>query len=179
MMVSAPNVIVLGRLASAYGVKGWLKICSYTEPPENIFNYQPWLLGAPNDSISFHVDQWQNRSKGFVAKIHGVDDRQRAELLCNLDISVEKNHLLPLPVGNYYWYQLQGLRVISEFNDSHHCLGTVKYLISTGSNDVLVVQGDSCSIDQSERLIPYITGQYVKKVELNSDMIYVDWDPEF
>ena len=141
------DVIVVGRLASVYGIKGWLKIRSYTEPPENIFNYQPWLLGSPNGSVSFYVDQWQNHSKGFVAKINGVDDRQRAESFCNLEISVEKSRLSPLPVGNYYWCQIQGLQVISEFNDNCYRLGTVKYLIATGSNDVLVVQGDSCSIE--------------------------------
>lgn len=178
-MVPSSDVIVIGRLASVYGIKGWLKICSYTEPRENIFNYQPWLLVTPNGLAPFHIDQWQNHSKGFVAKINGVDDRQRAESFCNLEISVEKKCLSPLPAGNYYWHQIQGSRVISEFNDNRYCLGTVKYLISTGANDVLVVQGDSCSVDQRERLIPYVTGQYVKRVELNSNIIYVDWDPEF
>ena len=173
------DVIVVGRLASAYGIKGWLKIRSYTESPENIFNYQPWLLDSPNGSVSFYVDQWQNHGKGFVAKINGVDDRQRAESFCNLEISVKKSCLSPLPVGNHYWCQIQGLQVISEFNDNCYRLGTVKHLIGTGANDVLVVQGDSCSIDRSERLIPYVTGRYVKRVELNSKIIYVDWDPEF
>ena len=178
-MVSASDVVVIGRLASVYGVKGWLKVRSYTEPSENLFKYQPWLLNTPDGLRSFLIDQWHGHNKGFVVKIAGVDNRQQAEFLCNLDVGIEKTHLSPLETGQYYWYQLQGLRVVSRFNNDESYLGTVKELIRTGSNDVLVVKGDSDSIDKRERLIPYVTTQYVKIVDIDGGVVYVEWDPEF
>ena len=173
------DTICVGKIGAAWGIKGWLKVRSYTEPAENLFKYQPWMLNTPNGLQSFTIGQWHRHSKGFIAEIVGVDSREQAELLCNLDVSVEKNHLLPLGTGRYYWYQLQGLRVISRFNGVNSYLGTVKGLISTGANDVLVVKGDSNSVDKRERLIPYVTSQYIKMVNIDGGTMYVEWDPEF
>jgi 16S rRNA processing protein RimM len=173
------NLILVGHLVSVYGLKGWIKIRSHTEPPENLFQYRPCLLNTVRGLETALIDQWHWHNKGFVAKIVGIDDQQRAKSLCPAEIMIEKTHFLPLAPGEYYWHQLQGLRVVSRFNADNSHLGTVERLIPTGANDVLVVKGNSSSIDKRERLIPYIVDQYVKEVDLDNDTIYVEWDPEF
>ena len=188
-MASASDFIVVGHLCSVYGVRGWLKVRSYTEPKSNLFTYQPWFLmdrlGKSRGFEEFdslhpvNIEQWQRHNKGFLVKIAGINDRQRAESLADLDVRVEKRHLPPLESGEYYWHQLQGLRVMSQFDNGETYLGKVEKLIPTGANDVLVVQADSDSIDRRERLIPYVINQYIKKVDIDSGYIYVDWDPEF
>ena len=84
-----------------------------------------------------------------------------------------------LDEGEYYWDQLQGLAVYTQFNGERQRLGVVSKLFETGANDVLVVLGDAQSIDQRERLVPYVPGQFVLSVDLQAGEILVDWDPEF
>ena len=84
-----------------------------------------------------------------------------------------------LSAGEFYWHQLEGMQVLSEFEGSVYRLGSVSRLLETGANDVLVVKGDEESLDQGERLIPYVPDQFVKSVDLQGRVIRVEWDPEF
>ena len=84
------NLAVIGRLTSVYGLQGWLKARSHTEPPENLFAYQPWLLSTDQGFKTTLIENWHRHNKGFVAKIIGVDNRQQASSLCALDIAIEK-----------------------------------------------------------------------------------------
>ncbi len=173
------NLLNVGRITAVFGVKGWVKIHSQTEPPENIFNYQPWYLKTKHGVKPAEFAQWQAHGKGFVASIVGVDDRNQAEALCPVDIAIDKASLEVLESGEFYWHELEGLRVISEFSGQQYDFGVVKKMLPTGANDVLVVVGDEQSIDQSERLIPYAPGQFINNVDIASGIITVDWDPEF
>ena len=92
------------------------------------------------------------------------------------EILVERTNLPELDQDDYYWHQLVGLQVS---NLSNQCLGEVDYLLETGSNDVLVVKPTANSIDDSERLVPYLYGQTVKGVDLDKQSILVDWDSDF
>jgi 16S rRNA processing protein RimM len=173
------DLLNVGRITSVFGIKGWVKVHSQTEPPENIFNYQPWYLKTAHGVKSIELADWRAHGKGFVAQIVGVDDRNAAELLCPVDIAIEKDKLSALDDGEFYWHQLEGLRVISRFSDQSYDFGIVKKILPTGANDVLVVVGDEQSIDQSERLIPYVPDQFVNDVDLTNGVMTVDWDPEF
>ena len=88
---------------------------------------------------------------------------------------MSRSELPALGQGEYYWHQLQGLRVESRGS----CLGQVDHLLETGANDVLVVKPCEGSIDSRERLVPWVQGQYVIAVDLEAGVIEVDWDPEF
>jgi len=173
------DLLNVGRITSVFGIKGWVKIHSQTEPPENIFNYQPWYLKTSHGVKPIELAQWRAHGKGFVAQVVGIDDRNAAELLCPVDIAVEKGLLAELEDGEFYWHQLEGLRVISRFSDQSSDLGKVKKILPTGANDVLVVVGDEQSIDQSERLIPYVPDQFVTDINITEGVIHVEWDPEF
>lgn len=173
------KLLNVGRITSVFGIKGWVKIHSQTEPADNIFDYQPWLLKTKHGVKPVELAQWRPHGKGFVAQIVGIDDRNQAELLCPVDIAVEKDVLETLDEGEFYWHQLEGLRVFSDFEGQTYDFGTVKKILPTGANDVLVVVGDGQSMDQKERLIPYVPDQFVTDINIADGIIRVDWEPDF
>lgn len=173
------NLVNVGRITALYGVKGWVKIHSYTEIAEDLFAYHPWWLKTSHGVKQVEVDEARPHGKGFVAHIKGVDDRDQAAQLTGVDIAVERNLLPELDDGEFYWSQLEGLVVVTNYGGASQRLGRVTKLMETGANDVLVVAPDDQSIDQRERLVPYVPGQFILAVDLAAGEIQVDWDPEF
>jgi 16S rRNA processing protein RimM len=170
------DYIVLGKISSVYGVKGWVKVYSYTDPLDKILEYGNWMLRQGNNQTLVEVDKGRSHGKGMVAHLRGIDDREVAKKYSGFEICVPKNRLPELSDGEYYWYELEGLTVVTTEDVT---LGVVDYMMSTGAgNDVLVVKGDAHSIDRRERLIPYVE-QFVLDVSLEAGRIVVEWDPEF
>lgn len=178
-MSAKSNLVNVGRITAVFGIKGWVKVHSYTEPQENLFEYHPWFLKTAHGIKQVEIDDARPHGDAFVAHIVGVDDRNLAMEYTAVDIAIERDQLADLDEGEYYWDQLQGLSVYTQFNGERQRLGVVSKLFETGANDVLVVQGDARSIDQRERLVPYVPGQFVLSVNLEIGEILVDWDPEF
>ncbi|TCS40026.1 ribosome maturation factor RimM [Reinekea marinisedimentorum] len=173
---TSEDYVVLGKISSVYGVKGWVKVFSYTDPLDKILEYGNWILRQGNNLTQVEVDKGRSHGKGMVAHLRGIDDREVAKQYSGFEICVPMNRLPELSDGEYYWYQLEGLTVVTTDNVS---LGVVDYMMSTGAgNDVLVVKGDAHSIDRRERLIPYVE-QFVLDVSLDAGKIVVEWDPEF
>ena len=123
------------------------------------------------------IDAWKRQGDGLIAHLQGVDDRDIARDWCHRDISVAKATIPKLEEKEFYWYQLEKLSVYCH-DQQVLKLGLVTTLLETGANDVLIVQGDSDSIDKRERLIPY-TQDYVLNVDLDAMRIDVAWDPDF
>ncbi|MFN2361482.1 MAG: ribosome maturation factor RimM [Marinobacter sp.] len=167
---------VIGQITSVFGVKGWLKVHSYTDPREGILNYRDWTLLHNGNRVPARLEEGRRQGQGIVVRLKGIDDREVARSYCGADVIVPTEELPELPEGEYYWYQLEGLDV---FTTEDECLGRVHHLIETGSNDVLVVRATDASIDQRERLIPYRPDQVVRSVDLAGLRMVVDWDPEF
>ncbi|ACE84515.1 ribosome maturation factor RimM [Cellvibrio japonicus] len=178
MSAKSSNLVSVGRITAVYGIKGWVKVHSYTEPQDNLFEYHPWWVKTRHGVKQVEIDEARPHGDAYVAHIKGVDDRDLAMAYTAADIAVERDLLPELEDGEYYWNQLEGLSVFTVFGGEQR-LGVVTKLLETGANDVLVVQGDAQSIDQRERLIPYVPGQFVLSVDLDSKRILVDWDPEF
>jgi 16S rRNA processing protein RimM len=162
--------IVLGRISGVYGVRGWVKVFSYTEPRDELTRYNPILLGRDGRWREARVEGGRGQGKGVVMKIEGCDDRDAAAALMGDEIAVWRDQLPPLPDGEYYWADLVGLEVLTLDGVR---LGVVADLFHTGANDVIVVQGDR------ERLIPYVRDEVVREVDLEAGILRVDWDPEF
>lgn len=169
-----PAYITVGCIGAPFGVKGWVKVHSYTESPENILGYDPWYLRAANKPDApwriAAVEDARDHGKGVVAKFEGCDDRDAALLMRGMDIAIHRDQLPPAEEGEYYWADLVGLRVVT-LNGTD--LGTVDHLMETGANDVLVVTGER------ERLIPYVMDVTVQDVDLETGVIRVDWDVDF
>jgi 16S rRNA processing protein RimM len=178
-MSDSSNLVNVGRITALFGIKGWVKVHSYTEPQENLFEYHPWWLKTAHGVKKVEIDEARPHGDAFVAHIVGIDDRDVAALYTSVDIAVERELLAELDDGEYYWSQLEGLAVYTQFSGARERLGIVSKMLETGANDVFVVIADATSIDQRERLIPYVPEQFVLSVDLSAGEIVVDWDPEF
>lgn len=164
------SLLELGKISGVFGVQGWVKIFSWTDPREGIIEYSPWLLHHRGEWREIELEAGQRQGKMVIAKLAGVDDRDQAMLLNGAVIAVPAERLKKLKKDQFYWRELEGLQVI---NAAGVHLGVVDHLMETGANDVLVVKGDR------ERLIPYTPGHAVQKVDLKAGVINVDWDPDF
>ncbi len=162
--------IVIGKVGGPFGIKGWSKLLSWTEPRDGILDYGPWLLKQGDGWREWQVAEGHAHGKGVIARLEGVTDRDQAAALMGADIAVWRDQLGETKPGQYFWADLVGLDVQLEDGKP---LGRVEGLMATGSNDVLVVKGDR------ERLIPFIHGQVIKRVDLDRGLIQVDWDPDF
>ncbi len=169
------GMLVVAKITGCYGLKGWVKIHSYTQPSENFLKFGDWQLKRRGVYEAVEFDAGKCQGKGLVAHIAGVDDRTLAESYRGLEVVIPASALPSLPEGDYYWRELQGLQVWCQDGDDRVLLGTVDYLIDTGANDVLVVAACEGSIDQRERLIPYLPGDSVTGVDLAAGVIEVDW----
>ena len=179
-MTDSSEMVVIGKITSVYGVKGWVKVHSYTEPMENIIGYQSCYIdrGSRWDPIEFQTVK--HHGKGFVALIDGVSDRDKAQLYCQCHIAIPLSDIPALEEGEFYWRELKGLKVFAAGPEGQELLlGTVHEMMETGANDVLVVRQSKDSIDKRERLIPWLPEQVIKKVDVEAGLIRVDWDIEF
>ena len=170
------DLVVLGRFTSPYGVQGWIKVYSFTDPMENILKYNSWQVECDGRLTPVKPEAGKRHGKGLIAKLAGVNTPEEARLWNGREIKVPKSELPQLETGEYYWSQLENLLVYTE---SGVLLGRVSHLMETGANDVLVVKGTAESIDREQRLIPWLPDQVVKEVDLNSGTMRVDWDPDF
>lgn len=182
--VKAPgDLIPVGKIVSVYGVKGWVKVYSYTDPKENLFDYGPhWLAereGQEKELLPIKIDEGRAQGEGLVAHLYGVDDRDEARAFCQREILVAKSALPVLPQGEYYWSDLLGLEVYSSVGGKRILLGTVKQMLETGANDVMVVQPCAGSVDKRERLLPFLRGHYGLKVDVQAGCLDMEWDPDF
>lgn len=176
-MENSTSTIVVGKIGAAHGIRGWVRINSYTEELEGIFNYSPWLISVQGEVKEYKVTSWKLQNKSVVAKLEGVDSRNDAELLKNADIEVSVEQLPELQEDDYYWRDLIGLNVVTE---SGYDMGTVEQLFETGANDVMMVKANmNDAYGAKQRMIPYLYDQVIKKVDLQAKSIIVDWDPGF
>lgn len=167
---------VMGKVTSVYGVKGWVKVISYTQPKENICQYESWQLEQSGKKSLVSVTHCKPHANGFVAQLDKCSDRELAKQYCGSLITVSQGELPELEEGEFYWHQLEGLRVVTI---EGQLIGRVDHMIETGSNDVFVIRKCEGSIDGKERMVPYLPDQVVKKVDLEAGVIEVDWDPDF
>lgn len=180
MSTQAPEEpMVVGELAGVFGVKGWLKVRSFTQPEDNILTYKPWQIKTAQGLQEVEVDAYKMRPQGMVVHLKGLDDRDLAAAYGRAQIVVDRNLLPELAPGDFYWHQLLGLKVVSLYGGSRVLLGEVAQMLETGANDVVLVRPCSGSLDDRERLVPYVLPQYILEIDLDAGELHVDWDPEF
>jgi 16S rRNA processing protein RimM len=168
--------IVMGKFGAVHGIKGWLKIHSYTDNAESIFEYKPLLMKSKGHFQEVNISTWKRHGNGFVAKIAEFDVREEAQALVGLELFVDSKKLPELE-EDFYWRDLVGCQVQT---DKGYDLGVVTEMMETGSNDVLVVKANSNdAFGQKERLIPFIEQQVISNIDITSKLIIVNWEPDF
>lgn len=175
-----PVFITVGKTGAPYGVRGWVKVQSFTESIENLLDYDPWYFDSKGSAsrtspesaawIEAPLQEAKIHAKGIIARFEGCDDRDAALKMGGLEIAIRRDQLPEPEKGEYYWIDLEGLEVKTLDNVS---LGRVDHIEATGANDVLVVKGER------ERLIPYVMDHIVHEVNIEAGFIRVDWDPDF
>ena len=171
------NQIILGKVGAVYGIKGWLKIHSFTDELEAILDYFPWSLKLGNKTQTVEVTDWRKHNKGLVVKVGNIDDRDEAQALVGSEILTSEHSLPDLPQGEFYWRDLIGMSVVTS---NGYDLGVVSDMMETGANDVLVVKANlNDGFSKKERLIPYLFEEVVESVSIENKQICVDWDPGF
>ncbi|MDP2573784.1 ribosome maturation factor RimM [Vibrio penaeicida] len=169
--------IVVGKFGASYGIRGWLKVFSYTDNAESIFDFSPWFIKQKGDWVECKVESWKRHNKGMVCKLEGLEIREEAHLLTNFEIAINPASLPELSEDEFYWRELFGMQVITT---KGYNLGEVVDLLETGSNDVLVVKANlKDAFGQKERLIPFLEEQVIIQVDREAQRIEVDWDPGF
>lgn len=167
---AAPDrLATLGKIVGLFGIRGWVKIHSYTRPPEAILAYRRWRVHLCSGWRECEVEEGRTHGKAIVARLAGYSDRNQAAELVGAEVALKVSELPPTPPGEYYWAQLEGLEVV---NLQGVVLGRVSHLMETGAHDVLVVGGER------ERLIPFVR-DVIRAVDLVAGRITVDWGADF
>ncbi|MEY4642062.1 MAG: rRNA processing protein RimM [Pseudomonadota bacterium] len=167
--------VVMGRIGAPHGIKGWVKLISFTDPLVNLLEYDYFWVAEGNALRKIEIDEARPQGQTLVGHIKGCDVREETRQYTGLELMLPKSELPVLDEG-YYWHQLEGLRVVNLAGED---LGVVDHLLATGANDVLIVRGDAASVDQEERLVPYVSGQVVKEVDLTARVVRVDWGKDY
>jgi len=167
--------LTLGRVAGVYGVRGWVKLRSFTRPIDNLLDFRElWI--AKGQGYAGRLVEGKLHGDGIVARLSGpdgslIEDRDVAAALIGTEIQVERSRMPPLEEGEYYWFDLVGLEVR---NVEGVVLGRVDEVTSNGAQDVLVVLDG-----ETERLIPFVHGPIIQSVSLGDGVIVADWQPDF
>lgn len=170
------DLITVGQVGAPFAVRGWIKIRSFTDPKENILGYAPWMIGGELGWSEIGVEDSEFRGDELLVRLQGCDNREQVQRYAGQTIAVPKSRLPEPDEGEFYWHQLVGLQVVNRGGD---VLGRVLKLMETGAHDVMVVRGDAESVDQQERLIPWVEGRYVLDVDPAAGRIEVDWEADY
>ncbi|MBV7543746.1 ribosome maturation factor RimM [Acidovorax sp. sic0104] len=175
------DAVEVGRIADAWGVKGWFKVLSHSSSPEALFSAKRWYL-QPSErgakafagTVLLSIRQAKDHSDTVVAWAEGIDDRDAAEALRGARIFVPRSSFPSTTQDEYYWVDLIGLSVV---NREGVALGEVRELMATGPQTVLVLAYEQDGKAQ-ERMIPFVSA-FIDKVELPEKRITVDWQPDY
>ncbi len=159
----------MGQIVGSFGLKGWVKVKSFAETPDSLGVFPTWIVNTKDGWRDIALEDFEVHSKGPVAKLAGIDDRDAADALRGAQVAVTREDLGEAEEGTLYWVDLVGLEVVDESGER---LGEVEGLFETGETSVLVVKG------VKERLIPFVP-QYVKAVDREAGRITVDWKADY
>jgi 16S rRNA processing protein RimM len=161
----------MGRILGPFGVKGWVKVKTFTERSASLGDFGRWIVETRDGWKEMPVAEFAVHAKGPVARLEGCEDREAAFLLRGCDVAVTRADLGEPEEGSLYWVDLVGLDVV---NEGGEVLGKVEGLFESGETSVLVVRGD----EPRDRMIPFVP-EYVKSVDRDARRISVDWKPEY
>lgn len=161
----ADRVVILGKVAGTFGVHGWVKINSYTDPPENILEYAELLLGSPGRWTTIQLENGRVTGKGVLGKLKGIETPEDARTRVGAELGVRRSEMPPPAPGEYYWSDLEGVEAESATGEK---LGKVDHFRSTPVGTMIVIRGER------ELWVPFVKDRIVK-VDLEQGRIVLDW----
>ncbi|MCV2502034.1 MAG: ribosome maturation factor RimM [Candidatus Lightella neohaematopini] len=174
------NPIIVGQIGSTYGIFGWLRIYSFTKRKIDIFSYQPFFIrdiNTNNNWKKLRINSWKFNKNCIILKINDIDNKEKAKLLTNYYIFIDKKQLPVLSNNEYYWVDIIGLKVI---NIENYFFGVVSNIIETKANDVLIVKKNVDDyFNIYERFIPYLYNKVIKKIDIKNKIMVVIWNPKY
>lgn len=162
--------IVVGRFGRPQGLKGFVRVNSFTEPEQSILTYVPWHMKQDGLWVPISLESTAMQNNVILAQVTGYTQREQAAKLTHIEIGIAATQLPRLTAGEYYWQEILHMQV---YLTDGKLLGEVVDIMPTGSNDVLIVQGSR------RHLIPFITDTYIMSVDSAQRRIIVDWDEHF
>ena len=171
--MASEEFVPVGKISGAFGVKGWVKVFSFTDPRKNILSYSPLYISRKGEWIEVKKSGGRTQGKGVVMELENVTDRDQVLPLIGAELAIKNTQLKPTAKDEFYWSDLVGLTVV---NLQDQTLGQVDHLLETGANDVLVLKEDG---KNEERLIPFVMDEVVKLVDLDNKLIRVDWEVDY
>ena len=161
--------VVLGQVGGAFGVQGWVRIQSYTDPPANILKYERWQLGRAGQWREVEVEDGKVTAKGVLAKLVGVETPEDARLATGSEIAVTREELPKPAPGEYYWSDLEGL---AAFGQNDQPLGRIEEFRTTPAGPVAVIRGER------QHWVPFVKERIVS-VDLDAGRVVLDWDADW
>ena len=163
--------IELGRIGAPFGVRGWVHVDSYTDPPESLLEYPQWVLRVGSGERRTHrLAEGHPQGERLVARLEGVEDRDAASGLTGAVIEVQRTELPPPGKRQYYQADLIGLAVRNLDGEQ---MGHVAQFVDAPTGPVMVVK----DAEGREHWV-LATPQYLRKVDLDARLIEVDWPSE-
>lgn len=162
------RVVVLGRIGAPFGVTGWVKVNSFTDPLEGIVEFGSWELVRAGQAERRRVLEWKRAGKAVAVRLEGVDSRDAAQGLTGCEVQVDRSELAPTAEREYYWHDLVGLEAR---NRDGALLGRVEGVLDMPAHPVLVLAGDR------QRLVPLVP-QRLLDVDFDSGRVTLDWHPD-
>ena len=169
-----PSHIEVGRLGAAHGVRGWLRVQSFTDPPQRLFEWRSWhlqVLGRDGNGATREVRVLETRPQGngWIARLEGVEERDAASRLTGQMVLVEREELPPAEGREHYRDDLIGFEAK---NLEGAVLGAVDHFVDTPGNAVMVIKG------AREHWVP-VTGQHLRSIDKDARTVLVDWPEDF
>ena len=172
-METSDEFVTVGKISGVFGVKGWMKIFSFTEPRGNILSYSPIYMSRKGEWVEMEVSGGRTQGKGVVMGLVNVTDPDQVLPLIGSELAIKSSQLKPTTKDEYYWSQLIGLTVV---NLSDETLGQVDSLLETGAHDVLLVKNKE---NKTEQLIPYVMEEVIQLIDLDKGIIQVNWELDY
>jgi len=166
---ASDRIVILGKIAGAFGVKGWIKVKSYTEPLDNILGYETWQLGRDGKWMPVKIEDARVTDKGVLAKLEGMNSPEEVRLKVGLELGVWRSEMPSPEPGEFYLSDLEGIEAMSSNGER---LGRVDHFRSTPAGTVMVIQGEQ------EHWVPFVKDRIVK-VELDAGRIVLDWSVDW
>lgn len=168
--VDKAKYIVIGRIGSTYGIKGWLKLQSFTASQLDILDYQPWYYKDKGEWVVFECDEHKASPERMLIHVKGYDSPEHAKQLTGIELATTRSQLPKLPENEFYWHDLIGLDV---YTKEHVLLGSITNILSNAAHPLLEIEGEK------QHLVPLLFDKFIIEVDLSKNKVIADWDPEF